>query len=68
MTVRSFIVYHIVKKISIGKIKIGNNVLIAPNAYVNFNVPDNSVVVGNPAQITPKDNATEDYINKKIEY
>ena len=50
------------------KIKIGNNVLIAPNAYVNFDVPDNSVVVGNPAQITPKDNATEDYINKKIEY
>lgn len=49
-----------------GNIKIGNNVLIAPNAYVNIDVPDNSVVVGNPAVITPKLNATESYINNKI--
>jgi len=52
----------------VGKIKIGNNVLIAPNAYVNFDVPDNSVVVGNPATITPNENATADYINRKVEY
>lgn len=50
----------------VGKITIGNNVLIAPNAYVNTDVPDNSVVVGNPAVITPKANATEGYINNKI--
>lgn len=51
----------------VGKIKIGNNVLIAPNAYVNFDVPDNSVVIGNPGVITSNPFATEGYINNKIE-
>lgn len=50
----------------VGKIKIGSNVLIAPNAYVNFDVPPHSVVIGNPAQISTKENATEGYINNKI--
>lgn len=50
----------------VGGITIGNNVLIAPNAYVNFDVPDNSVVVGNPASITSNEQATEGYINNKI--
>ncbi len=50
----------------VGNITIGNNVLIAPNAYVTADVPDHSVVVGNPAVITPKANATEHYINNKI--
>ena len=35
----------------VGKISIGNDVLIAPLSYVNFDVPDNAVVSGNPAQI-----------------
>lgn len=50
----------------VGKITIGNNVLIAPNAYVNFDVPTDSVVIGNPATITLKENATEGYINNKV--
>lgn len=50
----------------VGKINIGNNVLIAPNAYVNFDVPDNSIVSGNPAKIYPNENATEGYINNMI--
>lgn len=50
----------------VGNIRIGNNVLIAPNAYVNFDVPDNSIVIGNPASITPQENATQDYINNKV--
>lgn len=50
----------------VGNIKIGNNVLIAPNSYINFDVPSNSVVTGNPATIYPKENATEGYINYKI--
>jgi serine O-acetyltransferase len=37
----------------VGKIKIGNNVLIASNAFVNRDVPDNSLVIGNPAIIKP---------------
>lgn len=50
----------------VGKITIGNNVLIAPNAYVTFHVPDHSVVIGNPATISTNANATSGYINNKI--
>ncbi len=51
----------------VGNITIGNNVLIAPNAYVNTDVPDNSIALGNPAVITSKPNATEGYINNKVD-
>lgn len=47
----------------VGNIMINDNVLIAPNAYVNFDVPENSIVMGNPAKIIPKDNPTLNYIN-----
>ncbi|KMQ66292.1 transferase [Chryseobacterium angstadtii] len=50
----------------VGGISIGNNVLIAPNSYVNFDVPANSVVVGNPGVISPNERATEAYINHKV--
>ncbi len=50
----------------VGKIKIGNDVLIAPNAFVNFDVPDHSVVVGNPGKIAHKENATEGYIKNPV--
>lgn len=46
----------------VGNISIGNDVLIAPNAYVNFSVPDHSVVIGNPGVIKHKEWATQDYI------
>lgn len=51
--------------IIVGNICIGNNVLIAPGAYVNFNVPDNSIVLGNPGIIKSSSQATEGYINNK---
>ena len=50
----------------VGNIKIGNNVLIAPNSFVNFDVPDNSVVIGNPGVIHHKENATEGYIAFRV--
>ncbi|ASW75072.1 transferase [Chryseobacterium piperi] len=50
----------------VGGITVGNNVLIAPNSYVNFDIPSDSVVVGNPGKIYPKEDATEGYINNKI--
>ena len=34
-----------------GGITIGNNVVIGANTVVNFPVPDNAVVVGNPGRI-----------------
>ena len=46
----------------VGKIKIGNDVMIGPNTFVNFDVPDHSVVIGNPATIHAKENATEGYV------
>ena len=49
--------------IVIGGVKIGNNVLIAPGAFVNFDVPDNSMVIGNPGTIIQKDSSpTAKYI------
>lgn len=32
----------------------GNDVLIALGAFVNFDVPDNSIVIGNPGKIITK--------------
>ncbi len=46
----------------VGNIKIGNDVLIAPNTFVNFDVPDHSIVIGNPAKIIHRENATEGHI------
>lgn len=50
----------------VGKIKIGNNVLIEPNAYVNFDVPNNSVVSGNPGKITYNEKATKEHIKNTV--
>lgn len=47
----------------VGKIVIGDNVLIAPNAFVNFDVPSNSIVAGNPATVRANANATGCYVN-----
>lgn len=46
----------------VGNVNIGNDVLIAPNTFVNFDVPDHSVVIGNPATIHHRDNATEGHL------
>ena len=50
----------------VGNITIGTDVLIAPLSYVNFDVPDHSIVIGNPAKIIHKENATKDYINHTV--
>ena len=66
-----FFAYNEVKEVYIklqivGNITIGDDVLIAPNAYVNFDVPSHSVVVGNPGKIISRENATEGYITYKV--
>lgn len=38
-----------------GNIRVGNNVTIAAGTVLNQDVPDNSLVKGNPAIITPKE-------------
>ena len=50
----------------VGNITIGNDVLIAPNTLVNFDVPDHSIVVGCPGIIKSVSNATEGYINNVV--
>ena len=50
----------------VGNINIGDDVLIAPLSFVNFDVPSHSVVIGNPARVIHKDNATEGYIEKTV--
>jgi serine O-acetyltransferase len=52
--------------IIVGGITIGNDVMIAPGAFVNFDVPDHSLVIGNPGVIKHKENATEGYVNKTV--
>lgn len=47
----------------VGNVHIGNDVLIAPNTFVNCDVPDHSIVIGNPCVIKHRENATEGYIN-----
>jgi serine O-acetyltransferase len=50
----------------IGKITIGNNVLIAGNSFVNRDIPSDSIVFGNPCIIKPNKKATEGYIVNEI--
>ena len=50
----------------VGNITIGSDVLIAPLSFVNFDVPDHSIVIGNPAKIISRENATEGYIEKTV--
>ena len=51
----------------VGNINIGSNVLIAPNSFVNSDVPDNSLVIGNPSKFIQKENPCEGYINNVLE-
>lgn len=50
----------------VGGIKIGNNVLIAPNTYVNRDVEDDSIAIGNPMTVIRNKNATEGYLNNTV--
>lgn len=50
--------------IVVGNISIGDNVLIAPGAYVNIDIPNNSLVIGNPCIVKSKLDATVGYINR----
>ena len=50
----------------VGNITIGDDVLIAPNAFINTDVPSHCVAVGNPAVFHIRDNATEGYINNRV--
>lgn len=47
----------------LGGVSLGDDVLVAPGAFVNFDVPSNSIVIGNPGKIIPRDSSpTAKYI------
>ena len=51
----------------VGNIQIGDNVLIAPNSYINTDIPANSLVINkNSIEIIPKENAVEGYVNNPV--
>ena len=60
-------VYIGANSVIVGNVNIGSNVLIAPNSYVNKDIPSNSIVLGNPAiVIENKLSATEGYVYNKF--
>jgi len=60
-------VYIGLNAVIVGNISIGDDVLISGNAFVNFDVPPHSVVVGNPGKIHRKEFAARDYILNPID-
>lgn len=50
----------------VGNIEIGSDVLIAPNSYVNCDVPSHSIVIGNPCKVVSRHGATDGYIENEI--
>lgn len=49
----------------VGKVTIGDNALIGPLAYVNFDVPENAVVVAERAKIISYD-GTAGYVERRV--
>lgn len=47
----------------VGGVKIGDDVLIAANSFVNFDVPSHSVVIGNPGVVHSKNNPCKEYFD-----
>jgi len=53
--------------IVVGGIRIGDDVLIAPNSFVNIDIPDGAIAIGNPCKIIKKEKASSNYIVYKLE-
>ena len=52
-----------INAVVVGNVTIGDDVMIAPNSFVNVDVPSHSVVFGNPCVIKRRNWATEGYVN-----
>ncbi len=50
----------------VGRIRVGSDALIAPGAYVNFDVPEHVVVLGNPGKIVAE-TGSAGYVNRVLE-
>lgn len=56
-----------INAVVVGNVTIGDDVMIAPNSFVNVDVPSHSVVFGNPCVIKHRNWATEGYVNNIVE-
>ena len=56
-----------INAVIVGNITICDDVLIAPNSYVNCDIPSHSIAFGNPCVIKHRENATEGYVNNLAE-
>lgn len=52
--------------IIVGRVTIGSDALIAPGAYVNFDVPSNGVILGNPGKLVSY-SGSAGYVNRILE-
>ena len=50
----------------VGGITIGDDVMIAPNTFVNFDVPSDSLVIMEKAKTITRENATAHYIENRV--
>ena len=59
-------VYIGINAVVVGNITIGDNSMICANSFVNFDVPNDSIVLGNPGIIHKKKNASKLYIKNEV--
>lgn len=59
-------VYIGINSTIVGGINIGDDVMIAPNTFINQDIPSHSIVIGNPCKIIGKNDATKDYIFYRV--
>ncbi len=52
--------------IIVGNVRIGSDALIAPGAYVNFDVPSMAVILGNPGKVV-SDSGSKGYVNSVLD-
>ena len=52
--------------IIVGKVTIGREALIAPGAYVNFDVPAKAIILGNPGKVVSH-SGSEGYVNRTMD-
>jgi serine O-acetyltransferase len=52
--------------IIVGRVRIGREALIAPGAYVNFDVPPGAVVLGNPGKVVSQ-TGSAGYVNNTVD-
>ena len=67
ITAGDFVVFAPGSK-AFGELTIGNNVLIAPNAVVTKDVPDNVIVAGVPARVIKEKAPSQILVNRDLKF